>query len=167
MILVFHARRIYLRWILYRAIPSKTLIAGVGNHYRGDDGIGIEIIKILREEENPNIVLFDGGTDGLSLFDQLSLYERAIIIDAVFMGEAPGTIKLFTPSEAKLHIQSDALSTHGFGLAEVLKLAEEFAIKTEIKIIGIQPESVDFGAVLSEVVKSKIPQILSLIKASM
>ncbi len=148
-------------------LRSKTLIAGVGNPYRGDDGIGIEIIKILRKEENPNIVLLEGGVDGLSLFDQLSLYERAIIIDAVFMGEAPGTIKLFTPGEAKIHIQSEALSTHGFGLAEVLRLAEEFAIKTKIKIIGIQPESVDFGEGLSELVKSKIPLVLALIKASM
>jgi hydrogenase maturation protease len=147
-------------------LRSKTLIAGVGNPYRGDDGIGIEIIKILSKEENPNIVLLEGGIDGLSLFDQLSLYERAIIIDAVFMGETPGTIKLFTPDEAKICIQSDALSTHGFGLAEVLKLAEEFAIKTKIKIIGIQPESIDFGVALSEVMKSKIPQILSLIEAS-
>lgn len=144
-------------------LQSKTLIAGVGNPYRRDDGIGIEIIKILRQENNPNLVLLDGGTDGLSLFDQLSLYERAIIIDAVFMGEAPGTVKLFSSKEARTQINSDALSTHGFGLTELLKLVEEFAIRTEIKIIGIEPENIDFGEGLSELVKSKVPQILSLI----
>lgn len=145
-------------------LTSKTLIAGVGNPYRGDDGIGIEIIKILQKENNPNMVLFDGGTDGLSLFDQLGLYERAIIIDAVSMGETLGTVKLFTPKEARLQITGDALSTHGFGLADVLKLAEEFSVKTAIKIIGIQPENIDFGEGLTEAVKSQIPHVLALIK---
>ena len=146
------------------SLASKTLIASAGNPYRRDDGIGLEIIKILQKESDLNVVLFDAGTDGFSLFDQLSLYELAIIIDAVFMGEQPGVIKLFTPKEARLQIKSDALSTHGFGLAEVLKLAEEFAIKTEIKIIGIQPENISFGEGLSKVVRDQIPRILDLVK---
>ena len=145
-------------------LQPQILVVGVGNPYRHDDGIGIEIIKILKTENNPNLVILDGGTDGLSLFDQLFLYERAIIIDAVFMGEISGTVKLFSPKEARSQINSDALSTHGFGLAELLKLVEEFAIKTEIKIIGVQPENTDFGEGLSDVVKNKIPHILSLIK---
>lgn len=142
----------------------KILIAGVGNPYRRDDGIGIEIIKILQKEHHPDLALFDGGTDGFSLLDQLSLYERAIIIDAVFMGEASGAVKLFSPKDARMQIKGDALSTHGFGLAELLKLVEEFSIKTEIKIIGIEPESIDFGEGLSEQIKSKIPQIVNLVK---
>ena len=145
-------------------LQPQILVVGVGNPYRHDDGIGIEIIKILKTENNPNLVVLDAGTDGLSLFDQLFLYERAIIIDAVFMGEISGTVKLFSPKEVRSQINSDALSTHGFGLAELLKLVEEFAIKTEIKIIGVQPENTDFGEGLSDVVKNKIPHILSLIK---
>lgn len=143
---------------------SKTLVVGVGNPFRHDDGIGLAIVKILQEENNPSMIVVDGGTDGFSLFDRLALYEHAIIIDAVFMGESPGVIKLFSSQEAKLQIKGDALSTHGFGLADVLKLTEEFGVKTIIKIIGIQPESVDFGAGLSEVVKNSIPQILELVK---
>jgi len=143
---------------------DKILIVGIGNPYRRDDGIGIEIIKILQKENNPGLVFFDVGTDGLSLFDQLALYKRVIIIDAVFMGERPGVARLFTPAEARLKIKSDALSTHGFGLAEVLKLSEEFAVKTEIKIIGIQPEDISFGEGLSKVVECQIPKILDLVK---
>lgn len=139
------------------------LIAGVGNPYRGDDGVGIEIIKILHEQTNPNMVLFDAGTDGFSLLDQLALYPKALIVDAVFMGEKPGTVKIFTPKEAKLIIKNDALSTHGFGLAEILKLVDELALKTAIKIVGIEPENISFGEGLSQVVISKLPKILELV----
>ena len=146
-----------------RVCLTPLLVAGVGNPYRRDDGIGIEIINILQKENNPGLVLFDGGTDGFSLFDQLVLYKCAIIVDAVLMGEHPGVVKIFTPKEAKIKIKSDALSTHGFGLAEVLKLTEEFAIETEIKIIGIQPEDISFGNGLSKVVECQIPKILDVI----
>jgi hydrogenase maturation protease len=145
------------------------LIAGVGNPYRCDDGIGVEVIKTLnityaRNQNYFGITLFDSGTDGLALFDQLSLHKRALIIDAVCMGDPPGTVKLFTPKDAKLKITSDALSTHGFGLADVLKLVDEFKLDVEIKILGIQPQNVDFGEGFSEAIKGKIPEIFDLIR---
>jgi hydrogenase maturation protease len=145
-------------------MKPKTIIIGVGNPFRGDDGIGSAIIKILRTENSQNFVLVDGGTDGLALLDQLAEYEKAIIIDAVQMLEIPGIVKSFTPAEAKIKIKSDVLSTHGFGLAEMLKLADELNIKTKITIIGIQPKNIDFGEGLSDEIKTQIPQILKLIK---
>jgi hydrogenase maturation protease len=145
-------------------MKSKILIVGVGNPLRHDDGIGCEIIKILRIENNSNFTLLDAGTDGFVIFDQLPLYKKVIIIDAVSMGENSGAVKLFTPPEAKLKIKNDALSTHGFGLAQVLKLVEALAIATEIKIIGMQPQNINFGEGLSDVVKDGISQILDLIK---
>lgn len=145
-------------------MKSKILVVGVGNPLRRDDGIGSEIIKILQKESNPNFTLIDVGTDSFLIFDQLSLYKKVIIIDAVSMGEDSGVVKLFTPKEAKLKIKNDALSTHGFGLVQILKLVEKFDITTVIKVIGIQPQNISFGEGLSDVVKKNVPQILDLIK---
>ncbi|EKE01197.1 MAG: hypothetical protein ACD_21C00194G0001 [uncultured bacterium] len=164
-------------------MKTKPLIIGVGNPLRHDDGIGPQIIKILRSmqegsspynrqqgNKNSNIVdckdltLFDGGTDGLALLDQVAEYEKVIIIDAVQMLAPPGTVKSFTPAEAKINIKSDVLSTHGFGLADMLKLAEKLDIKTKISIIGIQPKDISFGEGLSNEVQTQIPLILDLIK---
>lgn len=145
-------------------MDSKILVMGVGNTFRLDDGIGCEIIKILRLENISNAVFIDGGTDGLSLLDQISEYSRVIIIDAVKMQEQPGVIKVFTPDEAKIKIKNDVLSTHGFGLAEVLRLVEKLNIKSNIIIIGIQPKDIGFGEGLSDELKNQIPKILELIK---
>lgn len=150
--------------IFMAAMKPKILVIGVGNPFRGDDGIGPAIIKILKTENNPGFVLVDGGTDGLALLDQVAEYEKAIIIDAVEMLETPGVVKSFAPAEAKIKIKSDVLSTHGFGLAEMLKLVDELNIKTKIKIIGIQPKNIAFGEGLSDEIKNQIPQILKLIK---
>jgi hydrogenase maturation protease len=145
-------------------MKNKSLVIGVGNPFRRDDGIGPEIIRILKLENKSNFDLIDGGTDGLALLDQLAGYEKAVIIDAAEMLEAPGVIKLFTPAEAKIKIKSDVLSTHGFGMAEMLKIAEELNVETKIRIIGVQPKDINFGEGLSEEIKNKIPQILDLIK---
>jgi hydrogenase maturation protease len=146
-------------------LKKKILISSVGNLYRRDDGVGVVVLRILASgNKDSNITFFDAGTDGLSLLDQLSSYEKAVIIDAVSMNEPPGVVKLFSPEEAKLKVTKDALSTHGFGLAEVLKLAEELNVQTKIKIIGIEPKDIGFGEGLSDVVKGQIPVILDLVR---
>ena len=146
---------------------NNLLIAGAGNPLRHDDGFGPEIIKILRERSG-NFAgdLLDIGTDGLALLDEMQKYKRVILIDAVNMGAKPGAVRVFTPDEAKIKINSDTMSTHGFGLAEVIKLMEQLDIKVDFKIIGIQPENISFGEGLSEAVAKKIPEIIELVLKS-
>jgi hydrogenase maturation protease len=139
---------------------NNLIIIGVGNPMRSDDGIGPKIIELLRQHKNLNCDLLDAGTDGLALLDVLQNYQRAIIIDAVNMGAAVGTLRMFSPCEAIIEIRSDTLSTHGFGLAEVIKLMEQLGIKTELTIVGIQPGNIDYGDKLSNEVAAKISDIL-------
>jgi len=144
---------------------AKTLILGVGNPLRRDDGIGPAVIKLLKASSNMNDVdIMDGGTDGLSLLEQIKLYKKVLIIDAVEMCLIPGEIRLFTPEDAKINIKSDTLSTHGFGLAEVIKLMEQLEIKTELKIIGIQPMDISFGEGLTKELADKPQKIIKLVK---
>jgi len=146
-------------------VVSDTLVLGVGNTLRRDDGVGPAVIKLLQQENLPNVDLLDGGIDGLGLIDVINQYQRAIIIDAVDMRLTPGSVKLFTASDAKINIKNDALSTHGFGLAEVIGLLEQLGCDTEIKIIGVQPQDISFGEGLTEVVETKIPGVIELVKS--
>jgi hydrogenase maturation protease len=144
---------------------SKTIIVGVGNTYRKDDGFGPAIIKKLHQEDLPKkINLLDLGTNGFALVDLAQQYSKIIIIDAVNMQSQPGDFRIFSLAEAKIKIKSDALSTHGFGLSEVLKLLETLAIKPDLKIVGIQPQDISFGQGLSNEVNHKIPLVLKEIK---
>ena len=149
---------------LNKSITSKTLILGVGNPLRGDDGIGPKIIELLQKESLPtSIHILDGGTDGLNLIEEIKPYPKAIIIDAVNMKAKPGTIRAFSPEEVTMIVSSDALSTHGFGLAEVVSLMQSLGVKTELTIIGIQPQNIEFGMGLSDVITQTIPSILKLL----
>jgi hydrogenase maturation protease len=147
-----------------RGIHSTKCIIGVGNPLRHDDGFGPKIIEILRQQPNLDADLHDGGTDGLALLDVIAQYQQVIIIDAVNMNAPSGTLRSFSPDEARLKIHADTLSTHGFGIAEVVRLMQELAIKTDLTIIGIQPEDISFGEGLSAVVAAKIPEVLGMVK---
>ena len=145
-------------------MANKVLVLGVGNSWRHDDGIGPKIIQELQQQNFTAADLLDGGIDGLALLDHLQLYDNAIIIDAVNMNTDPGTIRSFTPAEINC-IQADALSTHGFGLAELIALMQKLTINTKLKIIGVQPQDIEFGEGLTAIITAKIPDILTKVKS--
>lgn len=145
---------------------GKTLIAGVGNVLRSDDGIGPAIIAAFKKQAYSfqDCDFVDFGIDGFSLLDKASEYKDIIIIDAVNMRNNPGTIRVFNQHEAKIEIHSDALSTHGFGIAEILALSERLSCKAKYTIVGIQPQSISFGESLSPKIASKTDEIVDIIK---
>ncbi len=147
---------------------KETLILGVGNPLRGDDGVGPEVIRLLKENRDSyklaaDIDLLDGGTDGLGLIEYFREYRKVILIDAVLMGMPPGTVKVFKPEDALFHICNDSLSTHGFGISELVKFAKELELLPELSIVGIQAENTDYGEGLSESVKCNMEKVVTVI----
>ncbi len=145
-------------------MENNTLILGVGNIYRKDDGIGPIVIEQLKKESISNVDLLNGCTDGLVMFEYLKGYKKAIIIDAARMNSSPGEIKIFSRHDTKRNIKFDTLSTHGFGLSEALSLVEEFDFDINITIIGIEPVDISFGEGLSKEVEEKIDFIKQAVK---
>jgi len=147
---------------------KETLILGVGNPLRRDDGVGPEIIDLLFKGVNtpylpPSVTIMDGGTDGLGLIEYFKEYKKVILIDAILMGMPPGTVKVFKPDDALFHICGDSLSTHGFGIPELIKFAKELNVLPNLTIIGIQAENIEYGKGLSEPVKDNIDDIINII----
>jgi len=143
-------------------VINKILVVGVGNSWRGDDGIGPKIVGWLKENVEGNDYLIE--SDLFSLLDIFEKYQHIVIIDAVNMGEQPGVVKSFTPAEVKLGIKTSASSTHGFGLADIIKLAESLQLKTSLQIIGIQVGDVAFGNALSSQLQNSWEHIVERVQ---
>ncbi len=144
----------------------NTLILGLGNSLRGDDGVGPAVIEKLRNHPDlpPNVDLVDGGTAGLETAVYLQNRQKVIIIDAADVGCPPGTWRRFTLAEAQLLMGAAQMrgTLHTVGLAEALALAEALDIMPETLIIfGVQPEHVDWELGLSTAVASCIPDLCS------
>ncbi len=77
----------------------KILVAGIGNIFLGDDGFGVEVANRLRRPTLPDGVrVEDFGIRGVHLaYELLDGYDALVLIDAVPMGEPPGTVAIIEP----------------------------------------------------------------------
>jgi hydrogenase maturation protease len=156
------------------ASASPLLIVGCGNPAAGDDSAGIEIVRRLRERGDCGCDLRTETGPGVGLLDVFSLADVILFVDAVTSGGVPGTLYL-TPLPSK-ELESRALgslSSHGWGLAEALKLVH--ALERTIPrlfLLGIEAGTVAQGAPRSPVVDQaialvveRIPDLKSLLLA--
>ena len=82
-----------------RGPGMKILVAGIGNIFLGDDGFGVEVAARLRGADLPEGVrVEDFGIRGVHLaYELLDGYDALVMVDAVPMGEPPGTVALIEP----------------------------------------------------------------------
>ncbi len=145
-------------------MAGRIKIIAVGNPLRGDDGVGPAVLERLRETRLPeNVELIDSGSDPLDVVRHIMDAERAIVIDAAGMNREPGHIELLKPEDLRLAVNGGLCSTHGYGLAEGLELARAVGFRTDVLIIGIQPENVSPRDGLSTSVASRIPDVINLV----
>jgi hydrogenase maturation protease len=80
-------------------VTGRTLIAGIGNIFLGDDGFGVEVASRLAGADLPDgVKVVDYGIRGMHLaYDLANGFELAILIDATARGGAPGTIYVIEP----------------------------------------------------------------------
>jgi hydrogenase maturation protease len=143
---------------------SDALVLGLGNLVHADDGVGVHAIQRLQQDSRvpPGVVLVDGGTQGLALLPHISGYRRVLVIDALDVGEAPGTV-------VRLEGRAlDALpgkpSVHQLGFADLmiaLKLLGD--TPEELVVIGVQPSSTEWSAELTPPVSDSLDRLISAV----
>ena len=142
---------------------NRTLVIGVGNTLRGDDGVGVRVAQELAGGGLPEgVTVVDGGTGGLDLLFEVEEAERVILIDAAEMGGEPGEARVFSGEQVADAPGVRFSSTHGFGVAEVLALARSLGLAPEVVVVGIQPVEVTYRDSLSETLASRVPEYVEL-----
>ncbi len=141
-------------------------VVGLGNVLLGDEGVGIEIIRQLREYYvlSPHVDLIDGGVGGFSL--PFHKFKKVIIVDAVRdSSRKPGDIVLLSKEEILSGGLVQKLSMHDVSLDEIFfLLALRDELPDEIILIGIVPLNVgNIKMELSSVVMRKIPHAIGKI----
>ncbi|MGH8930896.1 MAG: hydrogenase maturation protease [Egibacteraceae bacterium] len=154
-------------------MTRKTLVAGCGNIFLGDDAFGVEVAQRLAAEELPDgVKVTDFGIRGVHLaYELLDGYETAILVDATPRGEPPGTVYLIEPEvgdgRAVRAEQAEAplIDAHGMAPHEVLELLASLGGSVEqLLVVGCEPADVSERMGLSEPVEAAVPQALELIR---
>ena len=144
----------------------KTTLIGLGNILMRDEGVGVQAVKAVQErfEVPPELDVVDGGTAGLDLLPFFEGRDRVLIVDAVDFGKEPGFIGELANEAIPALFGQNKGSLHHVGLAEVLAMARLLDIlPREICLIGIQPQSMDLGLELTEVLQDKLEMLITRI----
>jgi hydrogenase maturation protease len=139
----------------------SVLVLGLGNPWRGDDGIGPRVVEELTRRGLPeDVTALDGGAGGLDLLYVLEGWERVVVVDAADVGREPGRFVRFTPDEVRLAKATDRFSLHRAGLSEALALAGALGRDLpEMVIFGVQPAEIGWREGLSPAVQAALPAL--------
>lgn len=104
-------------------MTERILVAGIGNIFLGDDGFGVEVVKRMAAQPQPEGVrLVDFGIRGMDLvYALLDDYGAVIFVDIAPRGQPPGTLSVI---EAQMPEEGEvSIDTHGMEPVKVLNLA--------------------------------------------
>jgi len=138
-----------------------VLVAGIGNIFFGDDAFGVEVAQRLARRPTPDGVrVEDFGIRGVHLaYELLDGYDVLVLVDALPMGEDPGTIAVVEPELDVPGVVDAAapLEAHSMSPAVVLGLMTGLGGTVgRVVIVGCQPDVVDEGIGLSRVVADAV-----------
>lgn len=140
--------------------PKKVVLIGVGNEFRGDDYVGMEICKRLKGKI-PKANIIESGASPENFTGKLRRIKPShiIIIDAADMSEQPGTIRIVDSS----NIDGLAISTHRIPLSLFINYLKR-NMDVSIALIGIQPKSTGFGEPLSPELEKAVEDLSKVLK---
>lgn len=150
----------------------KTLIAGVGNIFLGDDGFGVEAVRRLGAYPLPEgVEVVDVGVRGVHLaYQMLDGYHTVLLVDASARGGEPGTVYLFDATEpAAARPQAAVVDGHHMTPDTVLALLDTLSAGTggrrpqRVMVVGCEPADVTEGIGLSEPVDAAVDEAVRLI----
>ena len=145
------------------AEPPALLVLGLGNLLLTDDAVGLELLARLESDwfegaADPNVEFVDGGTQGLALLGVMSGRRGLLVLDAVALGEEPGTVHAMTGEQVLTMHFTRPDTAHEGGAGQLLALASLSGdLAPHVRVVGVEPDRVATGLGLSEAVRSALP----------
>ncbi len=141
-----------------------VLVVGVGNDYRGDDGVGLVVARLLRKTLNPTVTVLEETADGLALMAAWKGAGLVIIIDALDSAGQPGTVRRLDARLQSSEAAPPTCSTHAISLMEAIQLARALGeLPPRLIVYGVQGKSFDLGEGLSAEVAEAVPRVAKLV----
>ncbi len=146
-----------------RTGPFQIRVLGLGNLMRTDDAAGMLAVRRLSEDRrlSHEIEVIEGGTLGLDLLHAVYGISHLLVLDAVDTRGGPRNVGKIRGRETGR--SSDFKSVHLLGLSDlinVMRLME--APPMDIVLLGVQPESTDWGTALTPAVAASQNRLVEI-----
>ena len=147
------------------SVAHNVLVLGIGNLLWADEGFGVRAVESLHasHELPDDVIVMDGGTQGLLLLEPVCSADAVLVFDAIDFSLPPGTLKVLRDAEVPVWSET-TMSLHQASFMELLSLAQlRGRFPSRITVIGVQPEVLDdLGGSLSECVRARLDEAVAL-----
>ncbi len=143
---------------LRERLLGRVCVVGVGNRWRGDDGVGPSVID-ARDGEAPGVWI-DAGVAPENHLERIARPDpdTVLIVDAVDFGGSPGECRLIEPAA----LDNVVISTHAGSLSMISDYLRA-RCSARVDVIGIQPERIDPREGLSESVARSAEKLAGML----
>jgi len=144
---------------------SNTLILGIGNNLLTDEGVGVHVVRYLEQHhpDVPGVTYLDGGTLSFTLADPIAEHDNLIVVDAARFGQPAGTIRCLEAGEMDTYLTGNRASVHEVGLIDLFDIARLSGTFPDRRaLIGVEPESLDWGENPSPTVAPAVAQAAAM-----
>jgi hydrogenase maturation protease len=145
-------------------MSMTTLIIGLGNPLVSDDSVGLRVAECLKPllADRAGVDVSEDYWGGLRLMERMIGYDRAIVVDAICTGAAPGTIHHLTTGS--IATQKSA-SAHDVSLPTALAFGRRagaaLPADENVRLIGVEAEDlVNFSHDCTPAVAAAIPRVV-------
>lgn len=128
---------------------GKTLVIGLGNPLITDDSVGLRVADRLKSRlaGRHDVEVTQDYWGGLRLMERMIGYDRAIVVDAICTGAAPGTIHHLT---VNMVATQKSASAHDVNLPTALTFGRQAGAHLpsddDVRLVGIEAQDViNFG----------------------
>src|SRR5215469_7734190 len=156
---------------------GRTLVAGVGNVFLGDDGFGVEVARLLAERPHPaGVEIADFGIRGVHLvYELLDGCDLFVLVDAAPRGGEPGTVTVLEvgPDDAAQRppmmgppvMSTPVMDGHGLSPDDLFAMLATMGGRPgRSLLVACEPADVSAGMGLSEPVRAALPHAVRAVE---
>lgn len=148
-------------------LTGRTLVAGVGNIFQGDDAFGVEVVRLLAQRSLPDgVEVADFGIRGVHLvYELLNGCDLFVLVDAAQGGYEPGTVTVLEVDPAEFVAGVPVMDAHDLTPDAI------FAMLTSLGghpgrslVVACEPADLSSGMELSDRVRAAVPHAVKAIE---
>ena len=149
-------------------MTGRTLVAGVGNVFLRDDAFGVEVIRLLAEQQHPDgVEIRDFGIRGVHLvYELLNGCDLFVLVDAAPRGEPPGTVSVLEVELPEVDkMDRPVMDAHSLNPDAIFALLASLGGRPgRSLVVACEPAEVDAGMGLSDPVREALPHAVRTVQ---
>lgn len=125
-------------------------VVGVGNRWRSDDAVGLEVAARVRGLAPAGVEVLEREGEPVALLEAFEGAGAVVLVDAVASGAPAGTIHRLDAAAGELPRELFRHSTHHLGVPEAVELGRALGrLPATIVVVGVEGGSWEAGDELS------------------